>query len=313
MRLTLNAKPDPTSAPYPVIFSSGKVAAIFGTHLASHGFIVAGVEGQGNSPEKWGDWLINYPRQIVSALDQLSQNAPEGFQGIIDTDNAGAMGYSFDGYTALALGGARVDPEQYKQRCTNAKPSENMEKWWIDYICGLAQEWESFSKNAGAEITTSGDGLWKPVTDPRIRAVMPMAPEGAWLFGERGLAAVDRPVLIISATDDTINYYDLEAAYIHNNLGTQNHSMISFVNQGHMMIYDSIPIAKMKLFAAAFFGDQLQGKSEYTKFYSEEFINHYNDLLLGCLSLNIVAPLASVKENIITKIISLCGGTGIVF
>ena len=279
--LTLNAKPDPSGAPYALILCSGKVASIFGTHLASHGFIVAGVEGQGTSPEDWGDWLINYPRQIISALDQLSKNTPEGFQGIIDTDNAGAMGYSFDGYTALALGGARVDPEQYKQRCANAEPSEKMEKWWIDYICGLAQEWLSFSKNAGAEVTISSDGLWKPVTDPRIRAVMPMAPEGAWLFGEHGLAAVDRPVLIISATDDTINYYDLEATYIYNNLGPQDHSMVSFVKQGHMMIYDTKPVMTMKLFAVAFFGDKLQGKSEYKKFYSEEFINQYSDLYWG--------------------------------
>ncbi len=278
--LTLKAEPDPSGAPYPLILSSGKVAAIFGTHLASHGFVVIGVDGQ-DSANSWGNWLIDYPRRIISALDQLSNNVPEGFQGIIDTNNTGAMGYSFDGYNALALGGARVDPEQYKQRCENAKPSEIMEKWWIDYICAPIEDWESFSKNAGAKITTSSDGLWQPVTDSRIRAVMPMAPEGAWLFGERGLAAVDRPVLIIGATGDTINYYDLEAAYIYKNLGEQDRSMISFINQGHMMIYETNPVANMKLFAVAFFGDKLQGKSEYAKYYSEEFINTYNDLYWG--------------------------------
>ena len=72
---------------------------------------------------------------------------------MIDTDHTGAMGYSFDGYNAFLLGGARVNP-----------------------------------------------------TFKRIKAVMPMAPEGAWLFGEDGLAAVDRPALIIAATNHDINH-----------------------------------------------------------------------------------------------------------
>ena len=60
--------------------------------------------------------------------------------------------------------------------------------WWIDYICMMDITWDEFVILAGPAITTSADGLWQPMTDARIKAVMPMAPEGAWLFGERGLA-----------------------------------------------------------------------------------------------------------------------------
>lgn len=59
----------------------------------------------------------------------------------------------------------------------------------------MSVPWEEFSALAGPDITVSTDGLWQPMTDDRILAVMPMAPEGAWLFGARGLATVDRPTL----------------------------------------------------------------------------------------------------------------------
>lgn len=53
-------------------------------------------------------------------------------------------------------------------------------------------------------INTSDDGLWQPLSNKRIHAVMRMASEGWWLFGERGLANADRPDLVIAATNDEI-------------------------------------------------------------------------------------------------------------
>jgi hypothetical protein len=39
-------------------------------------------------------------------------------------------------------------------------------------------------------MTNSTDGLWQPITDPRIQAVMPLAAVGYYLFEDKGLAAV---------------------------------------------------------------------------------------------------------------------------
>ncbi len=77
------------------------------------------------------------------------------------------------------------------------------------------------------------DGLWQAMTDERIKAVIPMAPEGAWLFGPDGLAAVDRKwVMVIGATEDDINIYNEEAVPIYGQLRTPNRLMISFIGQG---------------------------------------------------------------------------------
>jgi predicted dienelactone hydrolase len=278
---TRDANPDASGAPYPPILSSAKVGNIFASHLASHGFVVAGISRM-DSADRWSLWLIDYPLDIAFALDQIASNSLGGLEGMIDADHAGTMGYSFDGYNALALSGARIDPEFYLAQCAEApmmKPA--LPAWWIEYICDMAGEWEEFVTHAGNAITSSDDGLWQPMADERIRAVMPMAPEGAWLFGERGLAAVNRPTLIIGATRDDINIYDLEAVYIFEHLGTPDRAMISFVGEGHMMIYEASQVARMKHFATAFFGYYLQGRDGYGGYFSEDFVAQHDELAWG--------------------------------
>ncbi len=276
-----DAEPDASGAPYPLLISSSKVGGIFAAHLASHGFVVAGIRGQ-DSADSWGMWLIDYPLDILFVLEQIASTPLEGLEGVINADQAGVLGYSFDGYNSLALSGARVDPKFYLARCTEAQAMDPAPAlWWIYYICGMVGEWEEFVAHAGEAITGSDDGLWQPMTDERIRAVMSMAPEGAWLFGERGLAAVNRPTLIIGATKDTINIYDLEAVYIFEHLGTPDRRMISFVGEGHMMIYDADQVARMKHFATAYFGYYLQGRKDWAEYFSEEFVDQQDDLALG--------------------------------
>jgi predicted dienelactone hydrolase len=276
-----DAEPDLSGAPYPLILSSSKMGSIFGPHLASHGFVVVGVKGL-DSSSNWGKWLINDPLDILFALDQVAATPLKGLEGMINADLAGAIGYSFDGYNALALSGARVDPEFYLAQCAAAgKMNPAPPEWWIKYNCDMDVSWDEFTALAGSAITTSKDGLWQPMTDERIRAVIPMAPEGAWLFGERGLAAVDRPTLIIGATADDVNFYDREAAYIFEHLGTPDKSMISFVGEGHMMIESDEPVLRMKHFVTAFLGYHLQGKKDYINYFSEDFVLQRDGLAWG--------------------------------
>lgn len=285
-KVAKNTAPDPSGAPYPLLMSSTQMGNEFAAHLASHGFVAAGVDGQAASPgDVWDMWLIDYPQEILAMLDYLASSPPEELKGLIDAEHAGAYGYSFDGYNALALGGARIDPEFYLRQCAGATAHmPPLEEWWIRYICTLSEDWDSFAAHAGKTITDSSDGLWQPLTDPRIRAVMPMAPEGAWIFGERGLSVVDRPTLIIGAAEDDINPYRLEAAPIFERLTSPERAMISFLGQGHMMLFDVEPKARMLHFTAAFFGFHLQGRSEYAKFFSEDFILQYEDLAWGVVA-----------------------------
>ena len=275
---------DLSGAPYPVILSSSKVGSFFAPHLVSYGFVYVGIRNI-DTYEQIDQNLIDQPLDILFALDQVASQPLEGLEGMLDTDRAGTMGYSFDGYNSLALSGARIDPQFYLERCRGVSTMDPpLSDFWISFYCDLAPKWDEFEAHAGRQITGSEDGLWQPMTDPRILAVMPMAPDGAWIFGERGLAAVDRPILIICGTNDRydrLSVYDTESVYIFEHLGTPDRTLISFVGWNHFMIYSTEPVERMQHFATAFFGTYLQRRADYAKYFSEDFVAQYEDLAWG--------------------------------
>jgi predicted dienelactone hydrolase len=269
------ADPDRSGAPYPLILSSAKVGSILAPHLVTHGFAWAGVTRIDTYAEM-NEQMIDQPLDILFALDLVASHPPEGLEGMIDAERAGAIGYSFDGYNALALSGARIDPAFYLALCADP---DTVDKVSLSaFSCAPARAWDEFAAHAGEAITASGDGLWQPMTDERIRAVMPMAGEGWWLFGEKGLAAVDRPTLIIVATQDELY---AENAQIFEHLGTPDKSFISFIGPDHFMIYDKEMIARLAHFAAAFFGHHLQGREDLAWYFSEDFVAQHGDLAWG--------------------------------
>ncbi|MBN1461926.1 MAG: hypothetical protein JXA57_20540, partial [Armatimonadetes bacterium] len=108
--------------------------------------------------------------------------------------------------------------------------------------------------------------------------VMPMACEGWWLFGERGLAAVDRPVLMLAGTEDAL--YP-ENALIFEHLTTPDKTFISVVGQGHMIIMSTLWSTRLAHFAVAFFGLHLQGRAELAPYLTPEGIADYPDFAWG--------------------------------
>lgn len=276
---TRDAAPDSRGAPYPLILSSTMVAEIFAPHLASHGFVVAGVDGIGPYSQM-NERMIDQPLDILFMLEQLASAPPPSLEGMIDAERAGAMGYSFDGYNTLAMSGARINPEYYLAQCPtpDATTKAILGKTLSAFSCAPAQEWDKFAAHAGKTITTSQDGLWQPMTDKRIRAVMPMAGEGWWLFGEKGLASVDRPTLMLAATEDELYK---ENALIFEYLGASDKALISFVGRDHMMVFDPESVARMSHFATAFFGYHLQNRQDYAKYYAKDFVEQFDALAWG--------------------------------
>ena len=163
------------------------MASILAPYLISHGFVWASVD-RIDTWDLYDAELIEQPLDILFALDQVASNPPEELEGMIDAEHAGATGYSFGGYNALALSGARIDPEFYLAQCASADATAEAILSILPnrYQCAVAGEWDEFAAHAGEAITASEDGLWQPMTDARIRAVMPLAGEGWMLFGEKG-------------------------------------------------------------------------------------------------------------------------------
>jgi predicted dienelactone hydrolase len=280
--ITRNATPDMSGSPYPLILTGpGSGDYIFKSHLASHGFATAIVR----FPDSYTypDFqTVDHPRDFLFTLDQIASVPLEGLEKVIDSDRVGVTGFSGDGFISLALSGVRIDPGFYLSFCERASNiTPPISEWYINFWCGLSRKWEDFTVHVGEEITNNDDGLWQALTDDRIRAVMPMAADGAQIYGERGLATADRPMLLIAATEDEYVPYQIESRYIFEHVGAPELFMVSFIGETHEMPFSTEPSNSMKHFAVAFFGYYLQGRADYRDYFSEEFVNQFDNLAWG--------------------------------
>ena len=285
--ITLNAAPDMSSAPYPLILTGNNSGNyLFKSHLASYGFVMVIVQSPGFSyMAPWNNGVIDAPLDFLFVLDSLTSNPPEGLDGVIDTNRVGVAGYSSDGLFSMALGGARINPEYYISQCAQAPTLDPpIPSFLIQYFCNLSEWWDEFSSQVSADISTVSEGLWQPTTDERILAVMPMAPDSAWLYGADGLAAIKIPAMIIAGTADDLVSYKMTSCYVYEHLVNADRFLISFIGKQHMMVEQPEVISRINHFAVAFFGYYLQGRTEYADYFSEDFVSQFDDLFWGVYS-----------------------------
>jgi predicted dienelactone hydrolase len=282
--ITVNAIPDMGGAPYPLILTGANSGnLLFNSHLASYGFVMVIVHSPGFSYEApWNNSVIDAPLDFLFVLDKLTSDPPEGLAGVLDTNRVGVAGYSSDGLFSLALGGARINPEYYFSQCALAPSIDPpIQPFLIEYFCNLSERWDEFSSQVSTEISIVSEGLWQPTTDDRILAVMPMAPDSAWLYGAEGLAAIKIPSLIIAGTADDLVSYKMTSCYVYEHLVNTDRFLISFIGKQHMMVEQSEVISRINHFTVAFFGYYLQGRTEYADYFSEDFVSQFDDLFWG--------------------------------
>ena len=180
-----DADPDPSGAPYSLIVSSTKFASTFAPYLISHGFTWASVDGIDTYFHMY-EQMFEQPRDILFTLDQAASNPPEGLEGMIDAEHAGAIGYSFDSYNTLAMSGARIDPELYLAQCPT--PSEAIkpivQSGLSAFNCYPAEHWDEFMPRPVRRSPQARMACGSRSPTSAFVAVMPLAGEGWWLFGE---------------------------------------------------------------------------------------------------------------------------------
>lgn len=144
--------PRTDQGPYPlIIFSHGnggiRMQSIFLTeHLASHGYIVASMDHEGNTLSTVFDSGQGFPDDIVQVAQDrpvdaslvidamLARNETNGdvLQGLIDPEEIGITGHSFGAYTSLAVSALdpRIDasaplapPSSFALAAVNVSPS----------------------------------------------------------------------------------------------------------------------------------------------------------------------------------------------
>ena len=141
------------------------ISALF---LARSGFAVALIEHPGNSrnDDRLAGTVANLenrPRHVVRVLDAALADALLGPR--ISRDDVAMLGHSMGGYTALAVAGGNP----------SSLPHE------------------------------SPEGVGRPLAvahDPRVRALVLLAPATPWFLLEGALSEVDLPILLLTAEND---------------------------------------------------------------------------------------------------------------
>jgi predicted dienelactone hydrolase len=200
----LGADPDLTNGPYPLVVLSSGFAITPGSyawlaeHLASHGMtVVAPKHEETLDPRSLWQAAIDRTDVIARTRAYLAAAARPtgGLAGLVDPGTVAVLGHSYGGYTALAAGGARLDPAAFTAGCASARQDDDP----IVFLCDALEP--RFDQVVHADVERSAADM-KP-----IDAVVSLAGDAA-MFGKPGLASLTAPLLVIGGTGDHDSPYD---------------------------------------------------------------------------------------------------------
>ncbi|MGW1892482.1 alpha/beta hydrolase family protein [Streptomyces sp. NPDC002004] len=169
--------------------------------LREAGFRVVALDHHGNNfvdgyePEGFLH-VWERPRDVSFALDALAREQPLGPVGV--------AGFSLGGYTAVALAGARVDPQILWAVMTGAVPLPEIPEF-PGALEALRKKYPLDDSSRRALDTAGAD-----LSDPRVRAVFQVAPGVGALVTPESLATIQVPVGIRWGGADTVNPYEVD-------------------------------------------------------------------------------------------------------
>ncbi len=182
--------------------------------LARYGYLVAALRHPGDNwldhsmlLDRPTEYFSERPRQVTRLIDALLRD-PSWSERIARDDRGpkvGVLGHSAGGYTVLALVGGQADLSRIAAHCQAHRADDPI-------FCSTRTTSPTASASASlAEVAP------QPVADPRVRAVVAMAPLGV-MFTAASLASVRIPVLVYEAQDDRWLVPRFHAAWIAQNL-----------------------------------------------------------------------------------------------
>jgi predicted dienelactone hydrolase len=261
----------------------------FTEYLASHGYVVAAMDHQGNTltdffadDETVANVAIERPRDVRFAFEQVvAQSAsPSGvLTGMVDPSRVAVTGHSFGGYTALMVSGGEVDVSAAQAACAAGAPS--------DIFCPYVGYWPA------GEIVKLDPGI------PGLKAEVCLTPGGYSAYGDDGLTKVKVPSMIFGGTLDETTPVSVEIDPIFNALPPTKAEVI-IENASHMSYTNvcDLPLAQQWLadfcnvdgmlgpeetfaianpLAVAFLNWQVKGDASYESYVSQT----YADMKLG--------------------------------
>jgi predicted dienelactone hydrolase len=162
--------------------------------LAKHGYIIVAPDHWGNTLDnKIPEYFVRYwdrPLDISFLITNILKDKSVG--QYINKDKIGIVGFSFGGYTSLALAGADLD-------CTFLKKNSDTPNGKKEFNIPELGDLRKLIKQI------SCDNVQKSFKDKRIRAFVALSPAlGLGFNSDEQTKNIDSPVLIFGAENDQI-------------------------------------------------------------------------------------------------------------
>lgn len=156
------------------------------SELANAGFVVVLPNHPGtttgNASAKAAVRVWERPKDVSAVLDEITANPNE--YPFIDTDRIGVLGFSAGGYTALAVSGARVDPDRLNRFCDDTDHGMSD----CAFLAHFGIDLHSFDLSPAAQ----------DLTDPRVRMAVVIDPGIVSTLTQQSLAQINIPMMIIN-------------------------------------------------------------------------------------------------------------------
>jgi predicted dienelactone hydrolase len=159
-------------------------------HLASYGFVVALPQHPGSDYQQAVNLIqgfsgevflrnefIDRPQDIRYVIDELERRNASQFEGRLNLETVGVAGHSFGGYSALAVAGATIDFEHLQRACEQKFGYLNLSLLLQCRALQLPRQAYNFR-------------------DPRVKAVLVANAVNNAIFGPKGLAQIQVPVML---------------------------------------------------------------------------------------------------------------------
>jgi len=193
-----------------VVMSHGTGGSAFqmmwlGRRLAAAGYIAIAVDHHGNTAaeEKFDPRGFLYfwerPKDITFLLDRVL--ADPVFMDSIDVERIGAAGFSLGGYTVVASVGGRGDFEQLEAFCASEMSDATCEPQ-AEYL-NVFEDLETLIANDPSAAADRQD-VKADYGDPRIGAIVAIAPAIAQIFTPDSLEAITVDMLVLVGDADSV-------------------------------------------------------------------------------------------------------------
>lgn len=150
-------------------------------------------------------------------------------------DKVAVTGHSLGGWNALAVAGAQMHFDMLKNWCAEGPYVSIL----VSLVCNMVSQ-GTLDENENrlidlANLDIQPGELWPALSDPRVDAIVPLAPGGLLTFGEDGFQGVTVPTLILLGSADTTAIPEFNGLWAYERLGAEHKGLVVFADGGHMM------------------------------------------------------------------------------